>query len=43
MYRQFFPIRYAENLSAGDEVLVPENNELIPVKVVGVSSFQMQG
>ena len=37
------PTRYAEKVSAGDEVLVPENNKLTPAKVINVSSLKMQG
>ena len=36
-------IRYAEKVSTGDEVLVPENNEFTPAKVINVSSLKMQG
>ena len=37
------PTRYAEKVSTGDEVLVSENNELTPAKVINVSSLKMQG
>ena len=35
--------RYVGKVSIGDEVLVKENAELIPTKVVNVSSAMMQG
>ena len=42
-HNEIFSVRYADQLSIGDEVLVQENNELIPVKVNNVSSVAMQG
>ena len=36
-------IRYADQLSIGDEVLVQRNEELTPVKVMYVSSLIKQG
>ena len=35
--------RYADQLTVGDEVLVQEDNELIPVQVTNISSMTMQG
>ena len=35
--------RYADQVSHGDEVLVNENNDLIPVKIISVSNFTLQG
>ena len=37
------PLRYANQLSIGDEILVQENNELIPEQVINVSNIIMQG
>ena len=34
--------RYADKLTIGDELLVQENNELTPAKVIGVSIMIMQ-
>ena len=36
-------IRYADQVSVGDEVLVPGNGELTPAKVTDVPTFKMQG
>ena len=38
-----FSCSYANQISVGDEVLGLGSNELTPVKVVKVSSSQMQG
>ena len=35
--------RYAEQVSLDDEVLVNENDEFIPERVVNISSLIMQG
>ena len=35
--------RYADQVSVGDEVLVLRNDELMPAKVMNVSSIIMQG
>ena len=35
--------RYADEVSVGDAVLVHENDELIPAKVIRVASALMQG
>ena len=35
--------RYADQVSVGDEVLVLRNDELMPAKVMDVSSIIMQG
>ena len=35
--------RYADKVSIGDDVLVQRNGTLIPDKVIGLSSFKMQG
>ena len=34
---------YADQLSVGDEMLVPKNNEMIPAKVANVNNVTMQG
>ena len=39
----FKHLRYAEQLSVGNEVLVHQNKELIPAKIINVSDFTMQG
>ena len=36
-------IRYADQISVGDEVLVPTNTQMTPAKVTDVSTFNMQG
>ena len=36
-------IRFADQVSADDEVLIGRNDKLIPVKVITVSSLIMQG
>ena len=38
-----FCFRYADRVSVGDEILVQENNELIPDKVIKKSTFVMEG
>ena len=38
-----FSFRYADQITIDDEVLIPENNEVNPTKVISVSSFVMQG
>ena len=38
-----FPFRYADQIKTGDEVLVPENDVVIPFKVIKMSSFHMKG
>ena len=38
-----FSFRYADQITIDDEVLIPENNEVTPTKVISVSSFAMQG
>ena len=38
-----FCFRYADQVSVGDEILVQENNELIPDKVIKKSNFVMEG
>ena len=35
--------RYTDEVSVGDEVLVHENDELIPAKVIRVANALMQG
>ena len=35
--------RYAEKVVTGDEVMISENNEFTAVKVINVSSSEMQG
>ena len=35
--------RYANQVSVGDEILVQENNKLIPDKVIKKSDFVMEG
>ena len=42
-YNNTLLYRYASQVSVGDEVLVLRNDELMPVKVVNVSSLIMQG
>ena len=34
---------YAQEVSTGDEVLVKENNDILPAKVIKISSLMMQG
>ena len=36
-------LRYADQLSIGDEVLVERNCELAPEKVINITSYPMQG
>ena len=36
-------LRYAGQLSKGDEVLIEKNFEVIPEKVVNISDISMQG
>ena len=38
-----FNLRYADQISSGYEVLVQENDELTPAKVINVSMAIMQG
>ena len=38
-----FTFRYADYLTVGDEVLVTENDKLIPNTVTNKSIFEMQG
>ena len=38
-----FFFRYADEVSVGDDVLVQDNNEMIPSKVQEVSSAIMKG
>ena len=39
-----YQFRYADQVSAGDELLFDEGNDcLAPVEVIGVSSIKMQG
>ena len=38
-----FCFRYADQVSVGDEILVQENYELIPDKVIKKSNFVMEG
>ena len=38
-----FSFRYADQITIDDEVLIPQNNEVTPTKVISVSSFAMQG
>ena len=35
--------RFAEQISVGDEVIIPRNDELTPAKVTNVSVITMQG
>ena len=42
-YNYILSIRYADQVSAGDEVMVLGNDKLMPSKVVDVSSHFMQG
>ena len=39
----FLTFRYAKQISSGDEILVTENYEMIPAKVISSSNFIMQG
>ena len=39
----FCPLRYAGQLSVGDEVMGYEEDELTPTRVISVSRFTMQG
>ena len=36
-------IRYADQISVGDEVFVPKNGVLTPAKVTYISTFKMHG
>ena len=36
-------LRYAGQVSVGDEVLVNKNGEMIPTEIVNISDFIMQG
>ena len=40
---RFFCFRYADQVSIDDEILVQENNKLIPDKVIKKSDFVMEG
>ena len=40
---RFFGFRYADQVSIDDEILVQENNKLIPDKVIKKSDFVMEG
>ena len=43
-YWKILFFRYADYVSVGDEVLaIQKHDELIPAKVINVSSFNMQG
>ena len=37
------PFRYSDELSIGDDVLLGEDYELIPVQVINISSITMKG
>ena len=38
-----FSFRYADQVAIGDEVLVQENDDLTPSKIINVTSSTMQG
>ena len=38
-----FLFRFAEQISVGDEVIIPRNDELTPAKITNVSVIAMQG
>ena len=38
-----FSFRHADQVSIGDEVLVEENDDMMPAKVVNVSTLVLQG
>ena len=38
-----FGFRFAKHVSTGDEVLTDEFNVMVPMKVTGVSKFELQG
>ena len=38
-----FHYSYSDQVTIGDEVFVRENNLLSPGKVIGISTFEMQG
>ena len=40
---RYISFRYADLVTVGDEVLIQENFQLNPSKVVNISSFLMQG
>ena len=40
---KYLILRYAEQLSIDDEVLVNENNTLTPTKVINTTSLMMEG
>ena len=35
--------RYADQISVDDEVLAHKNDDLIPAKIINITSFTMQG
>ena len=39
----YLSLRYAAQLAVGDEVLAERHNDLIPIKVINIASFKMQG
>ena len=39
----FFFFRYSDQVSIGDEVLVKENNQVIPGEVINVVTLTLQG
>ena len=40
---EFNLLRYSSRISIGDEVLVQENDQMVPATVINVTMFQMQG
>ena len=42
-YKTIFSVRFADQVSISDELLVQENNELVPAKVINISSLIMKG
>ena len=43
LFIQFLSIRYADTVFVGNDVLIERNHEVIPAKVIDVSSLLLQG
>ena len=43
LFIKFLSIRYADQVFVGNEVLIETNDEVIPAKVIDVSSLLLQG
>ena len=42
MKKVYFPLRYADEISISDQVLVHDNNNVVPAKVINISNSEMQ-